>query len=137
MTETFNAYTINEIWKLANAGASTIGTGNVVTAVSKTALGIVVTKGITLYDWARQPNKPTYSLSEINNVSGTYTGLTVGRAVESDNAKKLNGLDNGAFLYKRGGMYETAHRKRVVDSHESRRGRGGYVDVASDRKWIL
>lgn len=108
LTDTFNAYTINEIWKLANAGASTIGTGNVVTAVSKTALGIVVTKGITLYDWVRQPNKPTYSLSEINNVSGTYTGLTVGRAVESDNAKKLNGLDNGAFLYKRGGMYETA-----------------------------
>lgn len=108
LTDTFNAYTINEIWKLANAGASTIGTGNVVTAVSKTALGIVVTKGITLYDWVRQPNKPTYSLAEINNVSGTYTGLTVGRAVESDNAKKLNGLDNGAFLYKRGGMYETA-----------------------------
>lgn len=108
MTETFNAYTINEIWKLANAGASTIGTGNVVTAVSKTGGNIVVTKGITLYDWVQQPNKPTYSLAEINNVSGTYTGLTVGRAVESDNAKKLNGLDNGAFLYKRGGMYETA-----------------------------
>jgi len=84
MTETFNAYTINEIWKLANAGASTIGTGNVVTAVSKTALGIVVTKGITLYDWVRQPNKPTYSLSEINNVSGTYTGLTVGKAQTAD-----------------------------------------------------
>ena len=84
MTDTFNAYTINEIWKLANAGASTIGTGNVVTAVSKTALGIVVTKGITLYDWARQPNKPTYSLSEINNVSGTYTGLTVGKAQTAD-----------------------------------------------------
>ena len=108
MTETFNAYTINEIWELANAGASTIGTGNVVTAVSKTGGNIVVTKGITLYDWVRQPNKPTYSLSEINNVSGTYTGLAVGRSVESDNAKKLNGLDNGAFLYKRGGMYETA-----------------------------
>ncbi len=74
MTETFNAYTINEIWKLANAGASTIGTGNVVTAVNKTALGIVATKGITLYDWVQQPNKPTYSLAEINNVSGTYTG---------------------------------------------------------------
>ena len=79
-----------------------------VTAVSKTGGNIVVTKGITLYDWVQQPNKPTYSLAEINNVSGTYTGLTVGRAVESDNAKKLNGLDNGAFLYKRGGMYETA-----------------------------
>lgn len=108
LTDTFNAYTINEIWKLANAGASTIGTGNVVTAISKTGGNIVVTKGITLYDWVQQPNKPTYSLAEINNVSGTYTGLTVGRAVESDNAKKLNGLDNGAFLYKRGGMYETA-----------------------------
>jgi len=56
----------------------------VVTAVSKTALGIVVTKGITLYDWVRQPNKPTYSLSEINNVSGTYTGLTVGKAQTAD-----------------------------------------------------
>lgn len=86
MTETFNAYTINEIWKLANAGASTIGTGNVVTAISKTGSNIVVTKGITLYDWVQQPNKPTYSLAEINNVSGTYTGLTVGKANNADYA---------------------------------------------------
>lgn len=108
LTDTFNAYAINEIYKLATASVTTVGTGNVVTAVGKTGGRIVVTKGASLYDWAQQPNKPTYSLSEINNVSGTYTGLTVGRAVESDNAKKLNGLDNGAFLYKRGGMYETA-----------------------------
>lgn len=86
LTDTFNAYTINEIWKLASAGASTIGSGNVVTAVNKTALGIVVSKGITVPDWAQQPNKPTYSLAEINNVSGTYTGLTVGKAQNADYA---------------------------------------------------
>lgn len=86
LTDTFNAYTINEIWKLASAGASTIGSGNVVTAVNKTALGIVVSKGITVPDWAQQPNKPTYSLAEINNVSGTYTALTAGKAQNADYA---------------------------------------------------
>lgn len=86
LTDTFNAYTINEIWKLASAGASTIGSGNVVTAVNKTALGIIVSKGITVPDWAQQPNKPTYSLAEINNVRGTYTALTAGKAQNADYA---------------------------------------------------
>lgn len=86
LTDTFNAYAINEIYKLATASVTTVGTGNVVTAVNKTALGIVVSKGITVPDWAQQPNKPTYSLAEINNVSGTYTALTAGKAQNADYA---------------------------------------------------
>ena len=65
---------------------TTVGTGNVVTAVGKTGGRIVVTKGASLYDWAQQPNKPTYSLAEINNVSGTYTALTAGKAQNADYA---------------------------------------------------
>lgn len=86
LTDTFNAYAINEIYKLATASVTTVGTGNVVTAVGKTGGRIVVTKGASLYDWAQQPNKPTYSLAEINDVSGTYTGLTVGKAQNADYA---------------------------------------------------
>ncbi len=72
--------------------------GNVVTAVNKTALGIVATKGITLYDWVQQPNKPTYSLAEINNVSGTYTGLTVGKANNADYATNAGyAVSSGKF----------------------------------------
>lgn len=90
LTDTFNAYAINEIYKLANAGTLSMGSGNVVTAVNKMGGNIVVTKGATLYDWAQQPNKPTYSLAEINNVSGTYTGLTVGRANNADSATRAS-----------------------------------------------
>lgn len=86
LTDTFNAYAINEIYKLATASVTTVGTGNVVTAVGKTGGHIVVTKGASLYDWAQQPNKPTYSLAEINNVSGTYTALTAGKAQNADYA---------------------------------------------------
>ena len=86
LTDTFNAYAINEIYKLATASVTTVGTGNVVTAVGKTGGRIVVTKGASLYDWAQQPNKPTYSLAEINNVSGTYTALTAGKAQNADYA---------------------------------------------------
>ena len=134
MTDTFNAYTINEIWKLANAGASTIGTGNVVTAVSKTALGIVVTKGITLYDWVRQPNKPTYSLSEINNVSGTYTGLTVGNANNADYATNAgyavssgNSANTNAFANKDIYHYQEAGWI-ILSSHK-------YIDSESRWYW--
>lgn len=98
LTDTFNAYTINEIWKLASAGASTIGTGNVVTAVNKTALGFIVSKGITVPDWAQQPNKPAYSLAEINDVSGTYTGLTAGKAQNADYAEVAASANT--FVYK-------------------------------------
>lgn len=86
LTDTFNAYAINEIYKLATASVTTVGTGNVVTAVGKTGGRIVVTKGASLYDWAQQPNKPTYSLAEINDVSGTYTALTAGKAQNADYA---------------------------------------------------
>lgn len=90
LTDTFNAYAINEIYKLANAGTLSMGSGNVVTAVNKMGGRIVVTKGAFLYDWAQQPNKPAYSLAEINNVSGTYTGLTVGKAQNADNATRAS-----------------------------------------------
>lgn len=90
LTDTFNAYAINEIYKLANAGTLSMGSGNVVTAVNKMGGRIVVTKGASLYDWAQQPNKPAYSLAEINNVSGTYTGLTVGKAQNADNATRAS-----------------------------------------------
>lgn len=90
LTDTFNAYAINEIYKLATASVTTVGTGNVVTAVGKTGGRIVVTKGASLYDWAQQPNKPTYSLAEINDLSGTYTGLTVGRANNADSATRAS-----------------------------------------------
>ncbi len=90
LTDTFNAYAINEIYKLASAGTLSMGSGNVVTAVNKMGGRIVVTKGASLYDWAQQPNKPAYSLAEINNVSGTYTGLTVGKAQNADNATRAS-----------------------------------------------
>ena len=134
LTDTFNAYTINEIWKLANAGASTIGTGNVVTAVSKTGSNIVVTKGITLYDWVQQPNKPTYSLAEINNVSGTYTGLTVGKANNADYATNAgyavssgNSANTNAFANKDIYHYQEAGWI-ILSSHK-------YIDSESRWYW--
>ena len=86
LTDTFNAYAINEIWKRASRRFTYMGTGNVVTVVNDTEAGVVVVKGITVPDWAQQPNKPTYSLAEINNVSGTYTALTAGKAQNADYA---------------------------------------------------
>ena len=134
LTDTFNAYTINEIWKLANAGASTIGTGNVVTAISKTGGNIVVTKGITLYDWVQQPNKPTYSLAEINNVSGTYTGLTVGKANNADYATNAgyavssgNSANTNAFANKDIYHYQEAGWI-ILSSHK-------YIDSESRWYW--
>lgn len=134
LTDTFNAYTINKIWKLANAGASTIGTGNVVTAISKTGGNIVVTKGITLYDWVQQPNKPTYSLAEINNVSGTYTGLTVGNANNADYATNAgyavssgNSANTNAFANKDIYHYQEAGWI-ILSSHK-------YIDSESRWYW--
>ena len=86
LTDTFNAYAINEIWKRASRRFTYMGTGNVVTVVNDTEAGVVVVKGITVPDWAQQPNKPTYSLAEINEVRGTYTGLTAGKAQNADYA---------------------------------------------------
>lgn len=94
LTDTFNAYAINEIWKRASRRFTYMGTGNVVTVVNDTEAGVVVVKGITVYDWAQQPNKPTYSLAEINEVSGTYTGLTVGKAQNADYAASAGHADS-------------------------------------------
>ena len=105
-----------------------------VTAVSKTGSNIVVTKGITLYDWVQQPNKPTYSLAEINNVSGTYTGLTVGKANNADYATNAgyavssgNSANTNAFANKDIYHYQEAGWI-ILSSHK-------YIDSESRWYW--